>query len=260
MRRSELLVGIAVGLLTAFVGQAVWQARSPQRDTGHTASFGTTRPDTSADELRDADAILARTGRATDAGRTSSPDVLRRLELSGHDTYIGEVIAAHDSALVRWPDRRLEPLRVWVQPSSPLAAFRPEYVPIVRRAFSTWTDVGIPMAFTFVVDSAAADIHITWVDQFSEQISGKTIWAHDEARWIIDAQIQLAVRHQGGDMLDSTAIAAISLHEVGHLLGLDHTSDTTSIMASKVRVRRLSPADRATVQLLYRLPAGKIKP
>jgi hypothetical protein len=30
-------------------------------------------------------------------------------------------------------------------------------------------------------------------------------------------------------------------------------------MAPKVRVRDLSSADRATVQLLYRLPAGRVK-
>jgi len=259
MRRSDLLVGTAVALLTAFVGRAVWHARAQQQDVDQrTASFGTARPDTGEEAVRDTGASLVFTGRSSDAGAPTGSDILRRLELSGHDTYIGEVIAAHDSALVRWPDRTLKPLRVWVQPLSPLPAFRAEYVPIVRRAFNAWADVGIPIAFTFVVDSGAADIHITWVDQFNDAISGKTIWAHDEARWIVDAQIQLAVRHQGGDMLDSTAIAAISLHEIGHLLGLDHTSDTTSIMASKVRVRRLSPADRATVQLLYRLPAGKI--
>jgi predicted Zn-dependent protease len=145
-----------------------------------------------------------------------------------------------------------------VQPRARFEAFSEDYVPAVRRAFTDWTDVGIPMAFTFVMDSGAADIRVTWIDRFREPISGKTIWAHDEGRWIIDASIQLAVRHQSGEPLDSTAVSAIALHEVGHLLGLDHTTDTSSIMAPKVRVSRLSPADRATVQLLYRLPAGKL--
>ena len=52
---------------------------------------------------------------------------------------------------------------------------------------------------------------------------------------------------------------AIALHEVGHLLGLDHTADTMNIMTPKVRVRELCEADRATMRLLYSLPPGSVK-
>ena len=52
---------------------------------------------------------------------------------------------------------------------------------------------------------------------------------------------------------------AIALHEIGHLLGLDHTGDQTNVMAARVRVRELSIADRATARLLYTLPPGGVR-
>ena len=115
------------------------------------------------------------------------------------------------------------------------------------------------MRFAFIADSARADVHVTWVDQFHEPISGKTVWARDEGWWIVGADITIAVHHSQGPALDSSAIKAIALHEVGHLLGLDHARDSTNIMAPRVRVRELSAADRATLRLLYELPAGKVR-
>ena len=76
---------------------------------------------------------------------------------------------------------------------------------------------------------------------------------------IIDAGITLAMHHHQGDLLDLDSMRAMALHEVGHLLGLDHTRDTLSVMAPRVRVRGLSDADRATVRLVYALPAGPIR-
>jgi predicted Zn-dependent protease len=51
----------------------------------------------------------------------------------------------------------------------------------------------------------------------------------------------------------------MALHEVGHLLGLDHAASPEHIMSARVRVRDLSEADRATVRLLYAVPAGSLK-
>lgn len=260
MRRFDVIVGTSLALLAGFVGYEAMRTRTHLGAMEHrtaSASYGSAPMDTLAEPTVEAPIAGSPAPAARPAGVRD--DILRRLELSSGGTFIGEVLAAHDSALARWPDRVLQPLRVWIQPDADLAGFQEDFVPVVRRAFSRWSDVGIPVAFTFLVDSSRADVHVTWVDQFREPISGKTIWAHDDQWWIIDAQIQLAVQHQGGTALDTTAVSAIAMHEVGHLLGLDHTSDTTSIMAPKVRVKDLSPADRATVQLLYRLPAGRVR-
>ncbi|MEP7086764.1 MAG: matrixin family metalloprotease [Gemmatimonadota bacterium] len=186
-------------------------------------------------------------------------DIRRRIQLGENGTYIGEILGERDSALARWPERVTTPVRVWVGSGPEIAGWDPSYPERVRDAFDQWANLGIPVKFTFVRDSTDADVHVSWIDHFDSPISGKTIWARDGKWWIVTANITLALHHNAGELLDSKAVRAIALHEVGHLLGLDHTADTANIMTARVRVRDLSEADRATVKLLYSLPPGSVK-
>ena len=164
-----------------------------------------------------------------------------------------------DSALARWPDRIERPLRIWISSGDAVADWRPRFRDEVGAAFDSYSAVGIPVRFVLATDSANADVHVRWIDRFKESISGKTVWSRDDRWWIVDGDITLALHHRDGDPLDGPQVRAIALHEIGHLLGLDHTSDSTNIMAPRVRVRGLSQADQATLRLLYSVPAGKIK-
>jgi hypothetical protein len=188
-----------------------------------------------------------------------SPEPWRRLRDGAAGTYIDDVLAGHGAALARWPDRSRRPLTIWVQPEPALWDFDPAYGEHVRDAFRAWESTGIPVRFAFTRDSARAEVHVTWTDRFDEPISGKTIWSRDDDWWIVDASIVLAVRHSAGDPLDASAVHAIALHEVGHLIGLDHTRDPATIMTSRVRVRGLTDADRATARLVYSLPPGRVR-
>jgi len=186
-------------------------------------------------------------------------DIRRRLMLGENGTYIGEILGERDSALARWPERVTQPVRVWVGSNPSIEGWDPSYPERVRDAFDQWSNLGIPVKFTFVRDSTDADVHVSWIDHFDSPISGKTIWARDSKWWIVTANITLALHHNAGELLDPKAIHAIALHEVGHLLGLDHTADTANIMTARVRVRDLSEADRNTMKLLYSLPPGSVK-
>lgn len=153
-------------------------------------------------------------------------------------------------------DRLAAPLSVWIQPRAfgSLATLADS---LVREAFVAWEAVGIPLHFVFVADSAAAEVHVTWVDRFSRPVSGITRWAIDRDDWIVEANIQLAIHQYSGVALDAWATRAIARHEIGHLVGLDHTGDAGSIMAPLVQVSRLTPADIVTVRQLYALPPGR---
>jgi hypothetical protein len=185
-------------------------------------------------------------------------EVLRRLKRGAPGTYIGDILHERDSTLVRWADRHGVPLTIWIQPQSNIIDFSSAFVLEARNAFEEWDSLHLPVRFEFVNDSANADVHVTWIDHFSQPISGRTRWARDDDWSITDANITLAVHHNSGEQLDDDAVRAMALHEIGHLLGLDHTTDSSSVMAPRVRVRQLSDAYRATARLIYTLPAGPV--
>jgi predicted Zn-dependent protease len=250
MKRSLLVASIVTTLLTAAAACIVARPRHDSVEIVSSASgaLATT---------------YVRPRSHSRAGSLVTPrdasEIKRRLKQAEPGTYIGEVLLTRDSALSRWHEHLDKPLRVWIQPNTGIRDWDESFVQQVRSAFVTWSATGIPVNFRFVSDSAHADAHVVFVDHFSEPISGKTRWARDDGWWIVDADVTLAVHHDGGEALDSAAVRAIALHEVGHLLGLDHTADIANIMTPRVRVRELSSADRSTMRLLYTLPPGPVR-
>lgn len=204
-------------------------------------------------------ATAASEPRAESASHGELGDADLVLEDARLGTYIDEVLLASDSLVTRWPVRGGDPVRYWVQPGAALDGWTATHRRMVGDAFAEWNDAGLPIRFAYESDSARADVVVLWRGQFDEPISGKTRWTHDRRGWIRTARVTLALRRYTGEPLDSEAVRAIALHEIGHALGMDHTDDAANVMAPKVRVRQLSEADRATVQLLYRLPPGSLR-
>ena len=287
MKVSEILLAISVLGLAGFIGAqsvGVRNARTrseadgaidmrPLRKPSHTPLRTPARAEAPEDGARNAAAFeadgsedvssrLVGAGPGTprlfaDAGTVR--EMRRRILDGASGTYVEELLVARDSALARWPVRLTRPLRVWVDEATNVEGWTFDFVPAVRDAFDTWSASGIPVRFDFVLDSASADVHVRFVDRFANGISGKTIWSRDAGWWLVAGDIQLALGHPSGGFVSPPQMRAIALHEVGHLLGLDHASAIDNIMAARVRVRELSDADRATVRLLYSMPAGSIK-
>jgi hypothetical protein len=192
---------------------------------------------------------------STVTGRNESDDrddVRQAIRRGESGTYIAEILRARDSALARWPDRPGNPLRVWIQPSSNVDDWHTRYVYEVHRAFVAWDTLQLPVRFQMVSDSADAHIHVTWIDHFSEQISGRTRWARDNDYWITDASIILAVHHRSGEVLGDDAMHAMALHEIGHLLGLPHLP-APAVMAAVTTScpQSLTDADKRALEDRY---------
>ena len=191
-------------------------------------------------------------GRLTVAAGEPAPSREQVLSVAG-GTYIGRLLRERDSTLSRWPDRRSDPIRVWIEPSSMVG-----FTDRVRDAFGEWTEIGLPLRFIFVDRARDAEIKVRWTDRMDRK-TGNTVWRADRDGWMRGGDVLLATHLGDGRVLDARSLRAIALHEIGHTIGLAHSDDRHDVMAPLVRVASLSDGDRATARLLYTLPAGHLR-
>jgi predicted Zn-dependent protease len=183
----------------------------------------------------------------------------RRIRASGNSTYLGDMLAeSSDSMLRRWDNRTVSPIRVWFA-STNAANFKPVFLDAIRTAFAQWTHAGVPVRFSFDGDSSDAEVVVRWRIQFEIERTGQTDVTWDENGHIQSAVITLATFDPKGRPMESDDIRVVSIHEVGHLLGLDHSKDSTDIMFPTAKVRDLSDRDVRTALLLYQLSPGSLR-
>jgi len=183
----------------------------------------------------------------------------RRIRASTGLTYLNEVVAATgDSMLHRWDDRLRRPVRVYLATGT-AANFQPQFLGAVGAAFQRWQEAGVPVRWDLAADSAAAEVRFKWKVQFEEERTGQTDLTWDQDGHLQTAIVTLATFDPKGHPLGTDEVRVIALHEIGHLIGLDHSSDTTDIMYPVTKVRDLSPRDIQTAMLLYDLAPGSIR-
>ena len=103
---------------------------------------------------------------------------------------MGDMLRDRDSLLTRWPERTMDPIRVWIQRSATFPDWTPDLSRAARAAFDEWGEVGIPIRFMFIVDSTRADVRVNFADKITDgNRLGVTTHQHDQDGWIVAAEI-----------------------------------------------------------------------
>ncbi len=258
MKRSELItISVLFAALFAvggFVGVQAW--RAPRRTKAVADAAASDSAAASAESSSGLSSV--RKSSLPPPGPKDYSEISRLLIESKGATYMDAILAARSGNVARWVERRGDPVTVWIQPTTTLHDFWPDFKDRTRDAFYTWAASGVPMRFLFVDDSSKAEVHVVWVDRFNDSAAGKTYWARDKNWWIVGADIEIALHRPTGEAYDSQMIRTIALHEVGHLIGLDHSPNPDDIMSAAVHVMALSSSDLRTAALIYKLPPGAV--
>ena len=152
--------------------------------------------------------------------------------------------------MVRWDGTVDGPIRVRVEAAQKLEGWNANDTAIVRSAFEAWERDGVPVRF--VIDSSAdADVVVHWVNHFDGPMSGWTTVNWDNHGEIHHGDVRLALHSPSGRRLTQAERVLLATHEFGHVLGLGHTTDSTSIMAAVIYAHDIGPLDIQSVRRLY---------
>jgi hypothetical protein len=102
----------------------------------------------------------------------------------------------------------------------------------VRSAVSTWNSELTGIRLVEADDDSKEDIKISFEND-GRKIAGKTVNYFDQFGFVRQSEIIVSEESYDRDF-GSSQIEQITLHELGHVLGLDHANFRGNLMAERV--------------------------
>ena len=171
--------------------------------------------------------------------------------------YLDSLFVGADSTVRRWPVGS-EAIGLVIVPGG-LPGFVPEMVSEVRQALDAWSPAAVGLRFLEQADTVDVQMTVRWSDTLEADRAGATDVTWDKSGRIHGVTVYLAIRSPStGRPFAPEARRAIALHELGHALGLPHSSHGDDAMYPIATATALTDRDRFSLRLLYELPTGWI--
>ena len=124
---------------------------------------------------------------------------------------------------------------------------------VMKKAFNRWQSItNKDFTFTYVTTPENADITSDFVTDLPGMAVGvcHTNYKGDK---IVKADIELAEKNKYKSILTDDEYFRIMLHEIGHALGLPHSTSLNSIMRTNtMEITNISIEDKKDLEELYR--------
>lgn len=162
-----------------------------------------------------------------------------------------------------WPKTQM-PLKVFISSGKGVHGYRPVFKTFVLRSLDTWCAAsGKKLSYKIVNKEGDAAITVQWSpDPLTVQESGRTrqkaglcyVSSSDDA--ITRARVHIRTVHafEPGKLIDDGECASTTMHEIGHALGLGHSTLCADIMyfgSSSKQTGFPTSRDKATLARFY---------